>query len=346
MLVQTYFPDRLAPSRYDTFLASGWFRGSVMLYKMDLLCIDNDVFSVVNIRLNLLDFELRKSQRKILRRAMKKFRITEGRARPNPSKELLYHHHKKKFRGFIHPTLEDYLNSGYRDTVFDTREICVYDGDHLVAVSFYDRGEQAIASLLGLYDDNYKSFSPGILTMLLEIQTAIREGFRWYYPGYVLDQPSQFNYKLRLGNFQYYNPNKRWASYEQFKATESKAYRFKERIAQLKALLIAKGLAFEEVLYPLFSMGYVQYWNANFLKYPLVLAIEGAASDEMLILSYDLDKGLFAAEKVVPAPHYEHLVNMEASGDFRQGSRYAMQLLMVTEHVASSTTPEMLMTQI
>lgn len=346
MLVQTYFPDRLAASRYDTFLASGWFRGSVMLYKMDLLCIDDDIFSVVNIRLDLNDFEPRKSQRKILRRAANKFRITEGRARPNAEKELLYQLHKKKFRGFIHPTLNDYLNSGYRDTVFDTREICVYEGSHLVAVSFYDRGENALASLLGLYDEDYKSYSPGILTMLHEIEIGKRNGYRWYYPGYVLDKPSQFNYKLRLGNFQYYNPNKRWVSYAHFNPKESKAYRFKSQIEQLKAILKEKSIAFEEVLYPLFSMGYVQYWNADFLKYPLFLAVDENPSEELKILTYDLDQGLFVAEKVTPAPNYEHLVNMEASGDFREGSRYAMQLLMVSEHIDINASPEELINAI
>ena len=53
MLVQTHFPRSLSRSRYDQYLASGWFRGSVMLYKMDLLCIDEQLFSVVNIRMNL-----------------------------------------------------------------------------------------------------------------------------------------------------------------------------------------------------------------------------------------------------------------------------------------------------
>ena len=53
MLVQTHFPRSLSRARYDQYLASGWFRGSVMLYKMDLLCIDERLFSVVNIRMNL-----------------------------------------------------------------------------------------------------------------------------------------------------------------------------------------------------------------------------------------------------------------------------------------------------
>lgn len=306
-----------------------------MLYKMDLLCLEENIYSVVNIRLNINDFTPRKSHRKILRRARQELTVSFGPAEPNPAKEALYHLHKKKFKGFIHPTLEDYLNSGYNETVFDTREARVYDGDRLVAVSYFDLGHKSMASLLGLYDEDYKHYSPGFLTMLMEIEYGKQHGFKWYYPGYVLDQPSQFNYKLRLGDFEYYNANKRWAKYEHFDPSETKAYLLKSKIEELKKVLVERQIGFEEVLYPLFSMGYVSYWNAEFVKYPVFLLID-QGDEEKHILSYDLDLELFTLTTALPAPHYAHLVNMETSGDFREGSRYAMQLLMTSENLASS----------
>ena len=87
MLVQTHFPRKLSRTRYDQYLASGWFRGSVMLYKMDLLCIDDEVFSVVNIRLNMEEFGLRKSQKKLLRKAEQKFDIQYGKVDLDKEKE-------------------------------------------------------------------------------------------------------------------------------------------------------------------------------------------------------------------------------------------------------------------
>ncbi|MGY8884967.1 MAG: hypothetical protein ACKVKI_05580, partial [Flavobacteriales bacterium] len=127
MLVQTHFPRQLSRVRYDQYLASGWFRGAVMLYKMDLLCLDNELYSVVNIRLNLEKFGFRKGQRKLLRKAESKFKICYGIASTNKAKEALYASHKHRFKGFIHGTLEEYLNAGFQSTVFDTREVCVYD---------------------------------------------------------------------------------------------------------------------------------------------------------------------------------------------------------------------------
>ena len=87
MLVQTHFPRQLSRVRYDQYLASGWFRGAVMLYKMDLLCLDNELYSVVNIRLNLEKFGFRKGQRKLLRKAESKFKICYGIASTNKEKE-------------------------------------------------------------------------------------------------------------------------------------------------------------------------------------------------------------------------------------------------------------------
>ncbi|MEC8758176.1 MAG: hypothetical protein VXX70_01395, partial [Bacteroidota bacterium] len=101
MLVQTHFPRKLAPQRYDQYHASGWFRGSVMLYKVDLLCIESGIFGVVNIRMNLDRFALKKSQRKRLARCDRRFTFSIGTAKPDAEKEALYALHKDRFKGFI-----------------------------------------------------------------------------------------------------------------------------------------------------------------------------------------------------------------------------------------------------
>ena len=124
--------------------------------------------------------------------------------------------HKDRFKGFIHPTLNEYLTSGFHRTVFDTREVCVYDGDKLVAVSYFDVGDRAMASLIGLQHPDYRKFGLGIYTMLKEVEFGRSAGLKWYYPGYVLDLPSDFDYKLELGEFEYYTPTKRWGAFRNF----------------------------------------------------------------------------------------------------------------------------------
>ena len=66
MFVHMRFQHRLAPERYDQFLAAGWFRGASMLYRMDLMCIDGAVNSVINVRLPLAGFSPDRRQRKLI----------------------------------------------------------------------------------------------------------------------------------------------------------------------------------------------------------------------------------------------------------------------------------------
>ena len=94
-----------------------------MLYKMDLLCIDECLYSVVNIRMNLDHHKPTARQRKTMRRVESRFTVTYGHAQPNANKEALYDQHKSRFKGFIHNTLTDYLSAGFQGP-FLTRERC------------------------------------------------------------------------------------------------------------------------------------------------------------------------------------------------------------------------------
>lgn len=305
-----------------------------MLYKMDLLCLDKEIFSVVNIRMNLERFSMRKSQRKIVRKVEECFRVVVSEAKPNEQKESLYQQQKQKFQGFIHPTLSDYLNSSLPSTVFDTREVCVYDGDKLIAVSFFDLGEKSMASLLCLYDNNYSQYSLGVYTMLKEVDFGISKKMKWYYPGYVLDSDSGFNYKLRLGDFEYYNSKKRWANFENFSFEDSVGRLFKDKLERLKDLFDQVGISYKYTLYPFFSMGYVGFWSVEFVKFPGFYELPVANSEEKLIVSYDLDHSAYVVSKAVLASNYDHLVNMEVSEDFSDSDKYLMRLLMISEDLA------------
>lgn len=339
MIVQTYFPQKLSPARYDGYLASGWFRGSMMLYKMDLLCIEEDLFSVVNIRLDLDTFDFKKRHLKMLNKAKKMFRFEINKASSNISKEMLYQMHKVKFQGFIHSTLEEYLNSGFSSSVFDTNEVCVYDGDELIAVSFFDLGDQSAASLLCLYNPEYSSFSLGIVTMLLEIEFIRKKAYKWYYPGYVLDRKSSFDYKLQLGNFEYYNHNKRWISYDKFELDHSLAHLINLKIAAMSAYLKKREIAHKTLLYPLYSLGYMGYWKVDFLPFPKLIVIK-KKRNLYLIIGYDFERKKFTLTEAVYSSVHDHLVNMECSTDFMHSDNYLMQLLASKKAIHRSMHPE------
>jgi arginyl-tRNA--protein-N-Asp/Glu arginylyltransferase len=88
-VIETHLPRQLSGQRYDQYLAAGWFRGSVMLYKMDLLIMDQQLWSVVNIRLKLPTFTLRKSQRRCIRKVEQAFQVIVQPAQLNFRREML-----------------------------------------------------------------------------------------------------------------------------------------------------------------------------------------------------------------------------------------------------------------
>ena len=70
-----------------------------MLYKMDLLCIDESLFSVVNIRMNLDQHSWSSRHKKIMRRVEKRFAVTYGHANQRQQGSPLP---ATQVRGFIH----------------------------------------------------------------------------------------------------------------------------------------------------------------------------------------------------------------------------------------------------
>ena len=339
MLVQTHFPRSLSRSRYDQYLASGWFRGSVMLYKMDLLCIDQMLYSVVNIRMNLGNYAPTSRQRKIMRRVESRFTVTYGHAQPNANKEALYAQHKSRFKGFIHSTLTDYLSAGFQGTVFDTREVCVYDGDRLIAVSYFDLGEQSMASLLGLYDEAYSKFSLGSYTLLKEAEYGKRTGRKWFYPGYILDQRSDFDYKLRLGPMEHYTSKKRWAKLENFKPKTTTSYRIREATEALTSALRDVGMPSHPWLYPYFSMGYMGPWSAFFLRLPVPVEL-GHDVEGMLVAGFDPESESYTLMHIHPCPDASQFLNMEPSSEFATGEAYLNHLYQTGDTLLAQGTLE------
>lgn len=300
-----------------------------MLYKMDLLIMERSLWSVVNIRLKLADFELRKSQRKCKRRVESNFRVVVQPARLDFRREALYQQHKTRFKGFVHNTLGDYLHAGFNRTVFNTMEVGVYDGSKLIAVSFFDLGEQAMASLLALYDEHYAPFSLGRYTMLKEIDFGIAQGYKWYYPGYVLDRPSLFDYKTEVGTLQYYTPNRRWGAYANYRSENSPALELMNQTARLTAALSGACIPYVERFYPFFSMAYLGIWSHAFLPLPLVIEL-GIDTEGMLAMGCDPVSHRLVMGYMHPCPNEHQFLNREHAEEYNDPAAYLTHLMEFT----------------
>lgn len=312
--VEYCFPQNLQPEQLDDFLARGWFRSSQMLYRSDLLCMENDIYSPVNIRLNLQQYQFSKSLRKILNRNRRQFRTVVRPLSITPEKERLYKNHLSRFKGFLFKSLDKFLHADLEENYFNTLEINVYDGDKLIACSFFDQGKKSLASILGLYDDNYSQYSLGIYTMLEEILYAQNSQFSFYYPGYILDQPSEFDYKLRLGKYEYHTGQQSWVDILTFNQQLTPVSILNQKINHITSLLQSTRLAFEKKLYPLFSLGYMDFFTDDFVRSAIFLRIFTANSKNyQIILEYNFERDCYQLCKISERPDYEEYININHS---------------------------------
>jgi len=192
MLSQVHYRDFFKAEVLDEYLADGWFRSCQCMYRQQILYLTDGLYSPVRIRLELPNYEFRKSLRKINKKVKENFRveIKKGGHPGEAEKEFLYTHFKERLTGYLSPTLKKYLWGERDSNVFETYEVLIYDEEELVAVSFFDLGQDSIASILGIYHQDYESYSLGFYTMLAEIEFGKKEGFQYYYPGYVIPKLS------------------------------------------------------------------------------------------------------------------------------------------------------------
>jgi len=196
-------PPTLFGKALDLYLVNGWFRAGQYIYTLKTITLKGNLYYPVRIRLPLKDYEFRKSLRKVWKKNQR-FKTVIQEATITEEKEDLYQKFILRFDDYIAPTLRESLLDGGLISIYDTYEAAVYDGDQLIAVSYFDLGHKAMASIMGVFDPEYSAYSLGFYTMLAEIAFGKKQGFLHYYPGYVIPSYPKFDYKLRIGDCEFY----------------------------------------------------------------------------------------------------------------------------------------------
>jgi leucyl-tRNA---protein transferase len=283
---------KLKPKQFDKLMASGFFRNGQNMFKTQLMLMDEDLYTSIGIRLDLQGHFFSKSLNKIFKRNTAKFTVKVRPLAFSNEKQALWEQHQHRFVGAsTHSLYHHFCYEGYNH--FDSWEICVYDQEKLIAASFFDIGQTSMASMLGIFDQQYPKDSLGIYTMLVEVAIAKKMGLRYYYPGYVLDQPSLFDYKLRLGNFQQYNwQTSRWKTYDQsFLPTVATAT--KQKMAALQQKLDHEQIGYSKKYYQFYLWKYFTEFPDYHLLYPspivYVLGYVRGENRGILSISFDAD---------------------------------------------------------
>lgn len=191
-----YYPEQLNGEELDDFLEMGWYRIGRSLFTTHFILLNDYVYRVFWLRYNLKNIVLSKSQRRLKNRN-KQFNVSVKPLEITNEIENLYSIYKTSINFEAAISVQHWL---YGDrppyNVFDTELIEIRDKDKLIAVGIADQGSESIAGIMNFYHPDYKRYSLGKYLMLLKIEQAQRRNLRWYYPGYIVYQRPEFDYKL------------------------------------------------------------------------------------------------------------------------------------------------------
>lgn len=222
-------------------------------------------------------YSFRKSVRKILNRVDSQFQTVVRAAEINPEKEELYQRYRQHFKGKLAPTLKNSLQDDLEFNIFHSMEVAVYEGSKLIAFSVFDLGKDSLASIKGVYDPQYGGYSLGIYTMLREIRYGLENGFRFYYPGYIVPGYDRFDYKLRIGKreeLEFFNlKTRQWHSFGIFSKEHILVDVLTDKLTSLGWGLSGHHISCQMLYYPAYEAHIFGYENDRFLEAPLFLNI-------------------------------------------------------------------------
>lgn len=301
MFTQVHYPKILPQKALDRYLARGWFRMGQMIFTCHFLCFNSQLYTSIWTRLDLENYFFRKSLRKLIKRNTEDFNVQIRKAVFDEEKERLYQKHKTRFEGYVADSLRESLFGESSRNIYETFEVAVYDGKELVACSFFDLGETAIASIMGLFDPSYQKFSLGFFTMLMEISFGIKHQKKYYYPGYIVPGYPNFDYKRRVGELEFYDSRtKTWLNISELKEDYLLSQILEKKLKDAGIYLQKNGIPNQRKLYPLFDKKLWGFEADEFLQYPLFINCYPSTDNvHTLTLEYDLFKKVFRLYRVL-----------------------------------------------
>jgi arginyl-tRNA--protein-N-Asp/Glu arginylyltransferase len=186
---------RLHPHEFAQRLAAGDRRQGVLLYRPSC----PSCRACEAIRIDVRAFRPNRTQRRILRRGAAAVQTTIGPATPSREKVALYNRHKIE-RGLL--TTDGLIDAdGYQqflvDTCTDTVELTYRRRGALVGVAIADRAADALSAVYCFYDPAYAHLSPGVYSILTQVELCRIWRLRYLYLGLYVADCASMAYKAR-----------------------------------------------------------------------------------------------------------------------------------------------------
>ena len=183
----------------EDYLDRGWRRFGKMFFRPNC----TGCSKCIPLRVNLEKFTPTKSMRRAVNRNSN---IRVEVCLPECTREHIrlhntYHKHQNKIKNWPHHNISA---TEYRmlfcEPMLFAKEYRYFDGDRLVGIGYVDELPAAFSSLYFFYDPEWSPKSPGIFSIMTEINHAKESGAGYYHLGYYVKGCSSMQYKLRFNH--------------------------------------------------------------------------------------------------------------------------------------------------
>jgi leucyl-tRNA---protein transferase len=211
---EEFHATEVTPQQMDFLLGESWRNFGTYFFRHNLGFYFGEIRKVIPLRIRVADFTFSKSQRRIFNKN-EDLKIIIRPIIIDEEKHSLFHRHKLRFEENVPPSIFTFLSAIPATVPCEALEICVYEDEKLLAVSFFNLGEDSTSGIYAMFEPIETSRSLGIYTMLLEIEYAKLHGKNYYYQGYAYEGNSFYDYKKRFRSLEMYNWFGNWINFSE-----------------------------------------------------------------------------------------------------------------------------------
>lgn len=196
----------LHPVVFDDLMAEAWRLLGDRMVRHNFSVHEGLMCGSIPLRIALDRYAPSKSQRKLMRKNAHLHRVFQA-IRWRENMDVLFDLHTERFADRRPKHLSDFIGpEAHRLPVQGFQfEVGLDKNSPVFAYSFFHLGLEAVSSTYCIYNPDFQRFSPGIFTMILEIELSKLLNKKYYYLGYIHDVPSKFDYKLGWHGTEYYD---------------------------------------------------------------------------------------------------------------------------------------------
>jgi leucyl-tRNA---protein transferase len=181
----------------DFLWDEGWRHFGTNFFRYSLALYRDEVRRVIPLRIRLADLTIPASQRRVLKKNAD-LKVVVRPAEVTPEKEAMFARHKTRFERDVPDSIYDFLSPSPANIPCVTNEVCVYDGDRLIAVTFLGVGERQTSATYAMFLPEESARSLGIFMILKEAEYSINIGKQYLHLGYAYEGNSFYDYKKRF----------------------------------------------------------------------------------------------------------------------------------------------------